>query len=389
MTIQFPNAFKRFLRFFWLFLTLLIGAGVFGAFIYAAVLPRLSTWPLTSRLPWPLIGSSNTTVIEKTEQVVLSQEEGLERFVAAPRTAVVSIVSIPDDRTIHLSGTAPARWSGVLVTNDGIVATSMNEAPLTNARRFTVFFSDGNASMAKFVAYDSIVNVAYFRTERADTPAISFSNSNDIRQGRRFIALAGTDDAEESRLTSGYIGERNRTFNLSGKTVASTDEWEGVFFSDQLNGSRWDGAAAVAMNGDLIGLVGSITLDTETRTFILPANALRQSLQNVISGRNMTPSSFGAYYISLSRETALALGTSRDRGAMIFTPSGRTGLVVITGSPAEKAGLRYGDIVTAVDGREINLEWPLAVALYVLPEGREAVLSVERSGKTFNLPFVR
>lgn len=387
--MEFLTSCKRFFRLLSLFFALMFGAGVFGALAYTFVLPRLSTWPLVSRLPWPAAGASNTTVIQRTEQVVLSQEEGLERFIAAPRTAVVSIVSVPTDRAVRLSGGAVNEWSGVLVTNDGMVATYMNEAPLTSARRFTVFFSDGNASIAEFVAYDPVVNVAYFRTERADTPAMSFVNSNDIRQGRRFIALAGTEDPEESRLASGYIGERNRTFNLSGKTVASTDEWEGVFLPDRLIGTGWNGGAAVAMNGDLIGLIGTTTLDAEERAFIMPANALRQSLQRVINDRNAVRLNIGAYYVSLSQETALALGVGRDRGAMIFTPSERTGLAVISGSLAEKAGLRYGDVVTAVNGREINLEWPLSVALYEIPAGERITLSIERAGNPFEISLVQ
>ncbi len=387
--MEFLTACKRFFRLFSLFLALVLGAGVFGAFASTFLLPRLSTWPMLSGLPWPTVGAGNTTVIQRTEQVVLSQEEGLERFIAAPRTAVVSIVSAPIDRVSRLVGGAVSSWSGVLVTNDGMVATYLNEAPATNARRFTVFFSDGNASIAEFVAYDSVVNVAYFRTERADTPAISFANSNDIRQGRRFIALAGTEDPEESRLASGYIGERNRTFNLSGKTVASADEWEGVLLADRLIGTGWNGGAAVAMNGDLIGLIGTIVLDGEERAFILPANAIRQSLQRVINDRNAVRTNIGAYYLSLSRETALMLGVARDRGAMIFTPSERTGLAVISGSPAERAGLRYGDIVTAVNGRQIDLEWPLSVALYEIPTGDQITLTVERAGNELEVSLNR
>lgn len=388
--MEFLTLLKRFFRSLGLFLVLVFTAGVLGALAYTFVLPRLSTWPLTARLPWPAIGMSGATVIQKTEQIVLSQEEGLERFIAAPRTAVVSIVSVPTVRTGRLpAGDTMNKWSGVLVTNDGMVATYANEAPVTSGRRFTVFFSDGNVSTAEYVAYDPVVNVAYFRTERADTPAISFANSNDIRQGRRFIALAGTMDSEESRLASGYIGERNRTFNLSGKTVASTDEWEGVFLPDRQIGTGWNGGAAVAMNGDLIGLIGTTTLDAEERAFILPANALRQSLQRVIGDRSVVRASIGAYYVSLSKETALSLGVARDRGAMIFTPSSQPGLAVISGSLAEQIGLRYGDVIVAVNGREINLEWPLSVAFYEVPVGERVTLSVERGGNTLELSFVR
>ncbi|QQR78095.1 MAG: serine protease [Candidatus Moraniibacteriota bacterium] len=389
--MKFLSIFKKTLRLAGWSALFVLTSGVIGAVAYAALLPRLSAWPLTSHIAWPGSVTNGPTVIERTEQVVLSQEEGLERFAAAPRTAVVSIVSLATERTARTlpSGTVQ-EVSGLLVTNDGFVAAYMDEAPLSEARRFTVFFSDGESSPAEFVAYDPVVHVAYFRTERSDTPAIAFANSTDIRQGRRFMALAGTTDPDEGRLATGYIGERARTFNLSAKTVAATDEWEGVFLPDRLIDTRFIGGAAVALDGELIGLIGALSLDGTERVFILPANALRQSLQRVIGGTaSGARANIGAYYVSLTKVTALALGVSRDAGALIYTPSERSSLAVISGSAAERAGLRYGDIVTAVNGQAISIDRPFSVALYEAASGGEATLSVLRGESELTLYLAR
>lgn len=381
---------RRTLRRTLFFFALSLVSGLLGVVAYFSLLPYLAAWPKTARISWPGLPANGPTVIERTEQVVLSSEEGLERFSAAPRTAVVRVVSFPTERTSRLTDDSSLlRWSGLLVTNDGFVAVYVNDVPVSVNRRFSVFFSDGNVSQARYVAYDSVTNIAYFRTERADTPTVAFANSADIRPGRRFMVLAGTDDAAEGKLASGYIGERARTFNLSGKTVASTDEWEGVFFPDRPIDPAFSGGAAVAMNGELIGLIGTLSLDTDEYSFILPAAVLRESLQRVISNQIPIQASVGAYYRTLTKETSLLLGVSRDRGALIFTPSKNPALAVISGSPAERSGLRYGDIVTAVNGREINLDWPLSVALYEVGAGERVVLSVERSGNEIELSFVR
>ncbi len=388
----FLTIFKRFFRNISFFLALALAAGIVGIFFFAVLIPKLSTWSWTAQFVWPGSSINGPTIIQRTEQVVLSQEEGLEQFVPAPRTAVVSISALPMVRLGRLTAgsVVPHTFSGILVTNDGLVATYANEPPQIEGQRFTVFFADGNASQARFLAYDPVVNVAYFRTERADTPAFPFANSTDIRQGRRFMALAGAVDSEAGKLVAGYISERSRTFNLSGKTVASADEWEGVFFPDRSLGSRFTGGAVVAMNGELIGLIGTLTLDTTEQSFILPANVLRQSLQRVIRGSAVVQrASIGAYYVTLTKETALTLGTSRDRGALIFTPSEKPGLAVISNSLAAQAGLRYGDIVTAVNGREINLDWPLSVALYEVPENGEVMLTVLRGGNEQTLSLKR
>ncbi|MFZ1626324.1 MAG: S1C family serine protease [Candidatus Moraniibacteriota bacterium] len=381
--MKFIVSIKRFFRLFALFVLLTLVAGVVGAFVYAALVPALSSWSWTDRFSWPGSSMNGPTVIQKTEQVILSQEDGLERFVSAPRSAIVTLLSIPIDK--KNLGSTVKEISGVLVTNDGLVVTYASETPLAEKRRYTVLFSDGNASQAEFVAYDATVNIAYFRTERADTPAIAFANSSDVRQGRRFMALAGTSDPDEGRLSSGYIGERSRTFNLSGKTVSSTDKWEGVFSPDRPLGAEFSGGAAVAMNGELIGLIGTLTFDASERSFIIPANAVRFSLQRVISGAEPARAYFGAYYVTLTKATSRVLGVSREQGAMIYTPSEKAGLAVIAGSPAEKSGLRFGDIVTAVDGREINPDWPLSVALYERLAGSEITLDVLRGGDSISL----
>lgn len=382
---------QRFIRQLGFFLGLALLAGVLGAFVYTALLPRLSTWPLTARIAWPGASLQNPTVIERTEQVVLSQEEGLEQFSVAPRASVVSVIAIPVERVSRsqLAGGGTRHMSGLLVTNDGLVATYLNEAPLSDTWRYTVFFSDGTTSAATLVAYDSVVHVAFFRTERSDTPAIAFANSADIRQGRRFMVLAGTTDESGGKLATGYIGERARTFNLSAKTVGSTDEWEGVLLPDRPLDSSFVGGAAVAMNGELIGLVGSLTVDGLSRSFFLPSNAVRQSLQRVINGVSASRVGVGAYYVSLTRATALSLGVSRDQGALIYTPSEKPALAVISGSLAERAGLQYGDIVTAVNGQTINADRPLSVALYEAAVSRDTELTVLRAGSERTLTISR
>jgi len=382
---------KRFSRAIASFFLLALVAGIFGVLVYALILPKLSTWPWTAQFSWSYLMPSAMTIIERTEQIVLSPEEGIERSIVGPRTAVVSIIaaSINDSERPTLRETGSSISSGVLLTNDGLIVTYAPEKPQSEEKRFTVLFSDGNLSGAQYVAYDAVMRIAYFRTERSNTSAIAFARSTDIRPGRRFIALAGTIDAEMQKVSAGVVGERARTFNLSGKTIASSDAWEGVFLPDRILDPVFDGGAAIAMNGELIGLIGTSVFDGSRQTFILPADALRQSLERVLSGPTEVRQVFGTYYLSLSKASALVLGISRDRGALIYTPSEKPGLAVISGSLAERSGLRYGDIVTAVNGREIDLDHPLSSVLAEIPTGTLSEIRILRGNEERTLRFTR
>ncbi|MEI6650121.1 MAG: PDZ domain-containing protein, partial [Candidatus Moraniibacteriota bacterium] len=95
----------------------------------------------------------------------------------------------------------------------------------------------------------------------------------------------------------------------------------------------------------------------------------------------------GLYYKTLTKASAIAGGNgSRDRGALVYSLSGKTGLSVLSGSPADKAGLRYGDIITTVNGTEINLDNPLSVVVGKLSKGDKADLTVVRDGKEMTVP---
>lgn len=382
---------RAFFRSLSLYLLLTLLAGIAGAFVYASIFPKLAVWPLTARFSWPTPFSQSTAIIERTEQIVLAPEEGIEKFIPGPRTSIVSVVSVQDHRPARQGNLALADreiFSGILVTNDGLVATYANEKPVAENRNFTVLFADGTASKASFVAFDSVTNIAYYRTERSDTSSIAFTNSNDIRPGRRYIALAGTSSGEGERVAAGVIGEYSRAFNLSGKTVASSDKWEGVFFLDREIGSGFDGGAVVAMNGELIGLIGSTMLDGRVTTFVLPANVIRHSLDR-LPDLATARQTFGAYYLSITPAMMHSLGLSKDRGAYIYTPSEKTGLAVISGSLAERLGLRYGDIVLAVNDQEINLDRPLPVALDDIRSGQPLRLRIDRAGESLELVGIR
>lgn len=368
-----------------------IVAGLSGAFAYTKLFPQLALWPWTERFSWPAPVGNTTTIIERTEQVVLSPEEGIERFITAPRTAVVSVISFSDVRNFRalpVSAAGKGIISGLLVTNDGLVATYSAAKPVTEDRRFSVLFSDGQSSDATFVTYDSVRNIAYYRTDRSNTPSIAFTNSADIKPGRRFIAIAGNANGDGEKVAAGVISEHDRTFNLSEKTVASSDKWEGVFFLDRELDPSFSGGAAVAMNGELIGLIGVAAFDGKERVFVLPANAVRQSLDRIAAEAVVRPD-FGAYYLPLTAATARVLGVSLDRGAYVYTPSEKSGLAVISGSSAEHMGLRYGDIITSVNDAEINLDRPFSVTLDALPAGGELKLGIDRGGKKLELRGIR
>lgn len=369
---------------------ILILGGIGGVFFERSLLPRLAASPYFSQFPFFEQVADRVTVINKTEQVVIREDDSVEKIVSQPATAVVNIVALPtltkdakgSVATLGAAAETVITTTGVLLTNDGLAVT-YSEAPLnTTNTRYSILLYDGSIHEASFVGRDTLTNLSYFRViDASNTPAIAFANSDDARVGRKLIAIGNTFAEYQNRLSVGLLGNVNRIFNLSGKTVASSEKWEGVFEMDLARPESFVGGPVVGYNGEMVGIVGALTVNNVLQSFILPANVVRDSLNRVIAGTLENRPILGAYYLSITKALALGQGLSRDRGALIYSRSGTTGLALIADSPAIRAGLQVGDIIVSVGGVEINLDNPLSELVARYNRGDMLSLVILRGGE--------
>lgn len=350
---------------------LLLGA-VGGVFFDAYAAPRLASVPWFAEKDFFKTLNERVTIINKTEQVVIREDDTVEKIVSQPATAVVGII---------LSSNMPA-ITGVFLTNDGLVATYVEKPVDVSGKRVSVILFDGSSVEADFIGQDTLTNLAFFRlTGSQNTPAISFANSDDARAGKRLITLGYAETAYQNRLSVGVLGNVNRAFNLSGKTVASSEKWEGVFETDFNAPERFAGGPVIGFNGEMEGILGTLTIDNTMQAFVIPANAVRESFERAISGTLEKRAYLGVYYLPITKALTVSRGLSRDRGAFIYAPSGKTGLAVIADSPAAKAGLLVNDIIVSVNGKEIDLVTPLPKILSRLDVGTVVECVVLRNGE--------
>jgi S1-C subfamily serine protease len=374
--------------------------GLGGIFFRDRVIPSmLASFPSLSRMDAFQNIVGNTTVIERKEQLIVREDDSVDAIVSQPATAVVNIISaVPKGASGAVFQEGKSR-TGVLLTNDGIIATygdpSVEEPVKTGAvsavpvkeAAFHVLLHDGSSHDAVFVGYDRLTNLSFFRIEGNDFPAISLANSDDSVPGKKLVAIGNAYEEYQNRFSIGVLSNRNKLFNLSGMTVASSEKWEGVLEMDLANPEAYLGGPAVNFRGEMVGLFGDVELDGKETYFLLPSNLVRDTLRLVSTGKLSERATLGAYYLTLTKASAAGNGVvARDRGALIFSPSGKTGLSVLSGSAADKAGLRYGDIVIAVNGIEINLDNPFSVAIGDFSKGDSVTLLVLRNDVEMTIP---
>lgn len=380
---------KKALLFSLLAIIVLILGGVGGVFFERSLVPRLAATEYFGN--WDIFkkAAEHVTVINKTEQIVIREDDTVERIVSQPATAVVNIVALPGVKgakgsTAALGAAAETvvTTTGVLLTNDGLVAT-YSELPFdTEKTEYSILLYDGSIHQATFAGRDKLTNLSFFRvSDASNTPAIAFANSDDARVGRKLIAIGNTFAEYQNRLAVGILSNINRIFNLSGKTVASSEKWEGVFEMDLARPESFVGGPVIGFNGEMVGIVGTLAINNTLQSFVIPSNVVRDALNRLIAGTLEKRPILGAYYLSITKALALGQGLARDRGALVYSRSGSTGLALIADSPAMKAGILAGDIIISVNGTEVNLDNPLPEILSRFNVGDTLTLVVLRNNE--------
>jgi putative serine protease PepD len=296
----------------------------------------------------------DSTTASPTQTVVKQAAPNLDRSSLADIAAKVqpSVVSIQTDN---------ASGSGVVLTADGMILTNNHVAATAQGGKTQVQFSNGKVADATIVGTDPKTDLAVLKASGVSglTPA-TFGDSSAMRVGDTVLAL-GSPLGLEGSVTSGIVSALNRTINEeSGARIS------GALQTDAAINPGNSGGALANLSGEVIGINTAIAQTTQDGGnigvgFAIPSNKAKEVADQLISGGKVSHPYLG-----------VQLGDAPSGGAVIGT--------VVSGGPADKAGLRAGDIVTKVNGADIRDGDALVAAVQGAKVGQTLQLTIERDG---------
>lgn len=367
-------------------LVIFLVGGIGGVYFDQQILPFIRTNKYLSRVDFLKRSAENVTVINKTEQVVIKEDDSVNEIASQASNSVVNIISLSPSKDLltRAATVQDQSGTGVIVTSDGLIATYRSSIIEKNAT-YQVLLFNGNSYEAKLVGVDEFSNLAFLKIEASNLTAISFADSSDVKPGKKIVAIGNSSGEYQNRYADGLLSEVAKSFNLGGKTVSISEKLEGVFKNDLNNQGEFVGGPVIGYSGDLVGIMGSLVIDGQSRYFQIPSNVVKDAMQRAISGGFEDRPFLGAYFISITKEYTIAKNLKRTQGALIYSPSGKQGLAIIAGSPAENAGLRINDIVVSVNDQAINLDNPLSNLVSKYKKGDTVEMLIERDGKEIRL----
>jgi putative serine protease PepD len=264
------------------------------------------------------------------------------------------------------------RSNGYILTNNHVILPSVGGGPVQ------VVFDDGSTAAATITGRDPLTDLAVIHASgKSDLRTISIGNSSNLRIGQGVVAL-GAPLGLSSTVTSGIVSALGRTVHVPGEASQTALLIDAVQTDAAINPGN-SGGALVDCSGDLIGVPtagatvpspsgessgGSIGLG-----FAIPVNLATKVADEIIDTGTVTHAFIGVQTEPLP---ASATGQSGAQGLRVA--------VVVTGSPAESAGLRVGDIITSIDGEAATSTDQLVAVTLTKRAGDRVEIGYKRDG---------
>ena len=254
--------------------------------------------------------------------------------------------------------------SGVIVTTDGYILT--NNHVVENAEDIKVAMNDGREFKAKVIGVDPKSDVAVIKVEATSLPAVTFADSDKIEVGDMVLAI-GNPFGIGQTVTTGIVSAKGRaTMGLDYEDFIQTDA--------AINPGN-SGGALVDIDGRLVGMNTAILSRSGGNQgigFAVPTNLARWVMESLVNNGHIDRGFLGVNIQDLTPELAKEFKLSQAKGALVAE--------VTPGSPAEKGGIKGGDLITSFNGKEVSDSRHLKLQVGATQPGTSVPVNVLRDG---------
>jgi len=324
------------------------------------------------------VNPESTIPTTKTEKINLEESSKIIETVQKVSPSVVSIVASKKiEDFFGTTQTQKSAGSGFVITSDGLILTNKHVLRSTGTK-YQVFTSDGKSYEAKVKSKDPFNDLAIIKIEAENLPVVDLGDIDDLKVGQYVIAIGNALGEFQNTVTVGVLSAKERTIEASASLSGETQKLEGLLQTDAAINPGNSGGPLVNLAGQVIGVNVAVAENAENIGFAIPVNVVKSAVESVKRYGKIIRPMIGVRYVSLTPEIASINNLGVDYGALLYS---RDQAAVVPGSPAKKAGLKGLDIITKVNGEEIDANHSLARLLQKYQPGDEIEITYIRGGK--------
>jgi len=271
---------------------------------------------------------------------------------------------LPQDRTVQGAG------SGVIISRDGYILT--NNHVVEGAKELTVTLADEGEFKATIVGRDPKTDLAIVKIDAGDNlPAANIGDSDRIKVGDWVLAI-GNPFGLSHTVTAGIVSAKGREIGAG--------PYDDFIQTDASINPGNSGGPLFNTKGEVIGINTAIVPNGQGIGFAIPINTAKALIPQLETNGEVTRGYLGVNIQSITPDLSKAMKLTENKGALVAE--------VVRGGPADKAGIKAGDVIVSFDGKPVSDSRDLAATVAAAPVGKEAAIGFVRNSKELKVTAV-
>ncbi|KKW18337.1 MAG: Protease Do [Parcubacteria group bacterium GW2011_GWB1_50_9] len=272
--------------------------------------------------------------------------------------------------------------TGFIVSKDGLVITNKHVVSDADAQ-FTALLNDGSKRNAKVLARDPLHDLAVLKIDGEGYSPLPLGDSTGVKIGQTAVAIGNALGEFRNTVSVGVVSGLQRTV-IASNGNAEPETLQELIQTDAAINPGNSGGPLINIRGEVIGVNTAVASGAENIGFAIPVNQAKTALQSVQKTGKIIYPFLGVRYTVITRERAEKEKLPKDYGVLVSDgPSGEA--AIVAGSPAEKAGIKKGDIILEIQGERIDQTRSLSSILQKYHVGDEIALKIFRGEKEIEL----
>lgn len=242
--------------------------------------------------------------------------------------------------------------TGIIVSKDGYILT--NKHVIDGATQMEVITSDGTVyKEVNLAGVDPLNDLAFLKLANvSNMPAAELGDSTTIKVGQRVVAIGNSLGQYDNTVTSGIISGTGRPIQAQSSSGGSVETLTDLIQTDAAINPGNSGGPLLNSSGLVIGINTAVAEGAEGIGFAIPIHAARGILKQAILGKELERAYLGVRFLPINAELARKYKLTVKQGAYVFSEDNQP--AVVSGSPADKAGIKNGDVITEINGKEVG-----------------------------------
>lgn len=268
--------------------------------------------------------------------------------------------------------------SGFVISPNGVILT--NAHVVNGADTVTVVMKDGRSLRGKVLGQDSVTDVAVVKVEATNLPAVTLGDSEQLRPGEWAIAI-GNPLGLDNTVTAGIISATGR----SSAQVGVPDKRVGFIQTDAAINPGNSGGPLLNQRGEVIGMNTAIIGGAQGLGFAIPINTARRIADQLIATGKVDHPYLGIQMATITPSLKNEINSDPNSNIEVRENEGVLVVRVVRDSPAARAGLRAGDVILKIGGRNVRTADEVQRAVETSSVGGNLPVELRRNGQSVNL----